>query len=207
MATAKEKREAREREAAAAAKSEQTNQEFMRNPGAVESAHGEIAQVQSSGAKVTVACKLGIPWLELQLSRIEEIDEQGLGTRRLVKEGRKFGPVVRIRGTAYPRGTPPEGFPPAPLIIAGAAMNPGVDKDFWDAWVKMNRLNPLVMNGMIFAHESESAVHGIAREEAANQSGLEPINPKNDLRNLKSTRADVDDIQPDDRRKPATRVA
>lgn len=200
MATAKEKREARERA------NVQANQEFMRNPGAVADAHGDTIETQSAGAKVTVACKLGVAWVDLQLSRVEEVDEQGLGTIRRVKEGRRYGPVLRIRGTAYPRGNVPEGFPPAPLIIGGAAMNPGVDKDFWDQWVKLNERNPLVMNGLIFAHENENIVHGKAREEADNLSGLEPLNPKSDARNLKSTRADVGDVEPDDRRK-TNRVA
>lgn len=199
MATAKERREARERATVEA------NQEFMKNPGAVDDAHGEVAAPQSGGAKVTVACKLGVSWLDLQLSRVEQVEEQGLGTVRTVKEGRRFGPVVRIRGTAYPRGTPPEGFPPPPMIVGGAAMNPGIDKDFWNAWVKLNERNPLVMNGMLFAHENEAQVMGRAREEKANLSGLEPLNPKDDARNLKSTRADVEDIKPDDRRKAPTR--
>lgn len=201
MATAKEKREARERATVEA------NQEFIRNPGAVEDVHGDIAAPQSSGAKVTIACKLGVSWLDLQLSRVEQVEEQGLGTVRTVKEGRRYGPVLRIRGTAYPRGTPPEGFPPPPMIVGGAALNPGIDKDFWDEWVKLNRLNPLVMNGMIFAHESESYVMGKAKEESKNLSGLEPLNPRDDTRNLKSTRADVGDIEPDDRRKPMSRSA
>ena len=200
MATAKEKREARERA------NIERNQEFMQNPSAVADAHGEIERPQSAGAKVTVACKLGVPLFDLQLSETKEVDEQGLGTVRRIKEGRRIGGVVRIRGTAYPRGTPPEGFPPPPLIVGGAAMNPGVDKDFWDRWLEQNKLNPLVINGMLFAHESESYVTGKAKEEAENLSGLEPINPKNDPRNLKSTRADMTDIEPDDRRKPATRA-
>lgn len=200
MATAKEKREARERATV------QRNQEFMQNPSAVADAHGEIERPQSAGAKVTVACKLGVALFDLQLSRTMEVEEQGLGTVRTVREGRRVGSVVRIRGTAYPRGTPPEGFPPAPLIIGGAAMNPGIDKDFWDQWAEQNRLNPLVMNGMIFAHESESYLHGKAREEQDNLSGLEPLNPRDDPRNLKSTRADLGDVEPDDRRKPPVRV-
>lgn len=199
MATAKEKREARERATA------QRNEEFIRNPGAVADVHGDIEQPQSAGAKVTVACKLGVAWFDLQLSVIREVEEQGLGTSRTVRQGQRVGSVVRLRGTAYPRGNPPEGFPPPPLIVAGAAMNPGVDKDFWDQWVEQNKLNPLVMNRLIFAHESESWVQGKAREEAENLSGLEPLNPKGDPRNVKPTRADLSDIQPDDRRTPAIR--
>ena len=199
MATAKEKREARERANA------ERNQEFIHNPGSVADAHGEIEKPQSAGAKVTVGCKLGVPYFDLQLSRIVEVEEQGLGSTRIVKQGKRIGGVVRLRGTAYPRGTVPEGFPSPPLIVGGAAMNPGIDKEFWDEWVHQNRLNPLVVNRMVFAHENESHVIGMAREEADNLSGLEPINPKSDPRNLKSTRADLSDIEPDDRRKPAIR--
>lgn len=195
MATAKEKREERERANQAA------NQEFMQNPGAIAAAHGEVAKPQSAGAKVTIACKLGIAWVDLQLSLMVEKEQQTQTGIRMVKEAVRTGRIVRIRGTAYPRGTTPDGFPARPVIIGGAAMNPGVDKDFWDEWKDQNRLNPLVINGMIFAHESEEQVFGRAREEVSNVSGLEPINPRDDARMPRSTRrGELDDIETEEGR-------
>ena len=87
-------------------------------------------------------------------------------------------------------------------MVGGAALNPGVDKDFWDAWVEQNRLNPLVINGMIFAHEIEDRVVGQAKEVAQITSGLEPIDPKNtkDNRVPRSTRGDIANIETEDSR-------
>lgn len=199
--TAKEKREARAaRRAAQAAEAAPTatevlNKEATIRPDAVASAHGPEIKPSSAGAKVTVACKLGVGWFQLQLCEEQEVDEQTQTGVRRIKKWTRTGKIVRVRGTAYPRGTPPEGFPERPKMIAGAALTPGIDKDFWDRWVQQNRLNPVVVNAMIFADESESRVEGWAREHGGHLSGLEPINPKNDDRMPKSTRSDIENVR------------
>lgn len=188
MATAKEKREARARAIA------ETNHEAIIRPDAVESASGEIAKPASSGGKVTVACKLGIATIDIQLCKMEEKFQQNMQGGRMVTEASRIGPVVRLRGTSYPRGTPPAGFPAPPEIVDGAALNHGIDKDFWDEWVKQNHLNPYVMNRMIFAHESRDHVVGLARELKDQKSGLDPLDPKSkDPRLPRSTREEISD--------------
>lgn len=202
--TAKEKREARAaRRAAQAAEAAPTatevlNKEATIRPDAVASAHGPEIKPSSAGAKVTVACKLGVGWFQLQLCEEQLVDEQTQTGIRTVKVWRRTGRIIRVRGTAYPRGTPPEGFPEKPKMVGGAALTHGIDKDFWDAWITQNRLNPVVVNGMIYAHETESNVEGWARENAGRLSGLEPMNPKDDKRMPKSTRADIDDVKTED---------
>jgi hypothetical protein len=175
---------------------QELNLKAFANPGAVPNAEAPIARPQSSGAKVVVACKLGIAYYDIQLCRIEDKFEQNLQGGRMVKEATRIGEVVRLRGTAYPRGTPPAGFPDRPQMVGGAALNFGIDKEWFDEWLKQNHLNPIVRNKLIFAHETVDAVVGQARDLAAVQSGLEPIDPssKKDRRIPRSTRDEVDDV-------------
>lgn len=194
MTTAKEKREERARAIA------ETNKQAIIHPDKVADAHGEIARPSSAGAKVIVACKLGVAYFSIQLCKMETKFEQNMQGGREVKESTRIGEVVRLRGTAYPRGTPPEGFPERPEIVAGAALNYGIDRDWFNEWLKQNHLNPLVMNKMIFAHEKLDGVRGIAKETAGVQSGLEPISPKKDPRITRSTRSEVSDIETEESR-------
>lgn len=208
--TAKEKRDERERQRKAAAEAgvpagtpvtevDQLNAAQFADPGSSPDAHGDVVRNPQRGRTVTVGCKLGIAWFSMQLCRIEDKFEQNMQGGRMVKEAVRIGEVVRIRGTAYPRGTVPEGFPPAPLIIAGAAMNPGIDAEFWEEWSKQNRLNPLVVNKMIFAHEKDDHVQGMAKEMVGQLSGLDPINPRGDARTPKSLKKEVSDPEPSKR--------
>lgn len=196
----------REAEAAAAraagqkTETQKINERAIARPDLVTS--GGVVQPSQSGAKVTVGLKLGVAYFDIQLCKIEEKFEQNMQGGRMIKEATRIGPKVRLRGTAYPRGTVPEGFPERPRMVGGAALNPGIDKDFWDAWVDQNRLNPLVVNGMIFAHEVEDHVVGLAKETVEVQSGLEPINPKNrkDARVPRSTRTDLTNVETEETR-------
>jgi hypothetical protein len=137
-----------------------------------------------------------VAYLDIQLCQIIEKREMSSQGAKDVKEAIRVGNVVRLRGTSFPRGTLPEGFPEKPLIVAGAAMNPGIDKEWFDEWLRQNKLNPLVQNGMIFAHENLDHVTGQAREQIANQSGLEPVDPKKkDPRVPKPSRSEVSEIE------------
>lgn len=206
--TAKQKREARQRaaaEAKAAGKptadeTQVTNAKAIIRPDAVKDAHGEVARPQHAGAKVIVGCKIGLAYIDIQLCKRVTVYENTQTGPREIQRYDRVGQVVRIRGTAYPRGTPPEGFPDRPPTYDGAALTYGVDKDFWDQWKEQNKLNPIVMNGMIFAHEDIDHVRGIAKETAALKSGLEPVNPKGDNRMPKSTRSDVSNIETEETR-------
>lgn len=183
-------------------KIQQINEAAFKDPGAVQSAHGDFKMPTSSGQTVVVACKLGIAWYEIQLNQIVPKFEQNMQGGRTVNEAIRVGPVVRLRGTAYPRGTPPDGFPPPPIVVGGAALNYGVDKEWFDEWLKQHRQDPLVMNKLIFAHQSDDVVRGAAKDMASLQSGLEPVNPKGDERIPKSTRRgtgampEVSEIEP-----------
>jgi hypothetical protein len=174
------------------------NQKAFADPGAVAAASGGVAQPQRAGAKVIVACKIGVPYVNLQLCEMIEVNEETQTGSRKRMQGRRTGSVVRLRGTAYPRGAKPSEFPDPPVMVGGAALNYGIDKDWFDQWLDQNKRSALVMNGLIFAHEKEDMVRGQATEQAAILSGLEPINPKSDPRIrafAKPTREEVSDVE------------
>lgn len=185
---------------------QQLNQEAIRNPGAVQDAKGPIAKPSSAGAKVTVGCRLGIAYYDLQLCKKEPVFEQNMQGGRTVDVWLRVGNIVRIRGTAYPRGQPPDGFPDRPEIVGGASLTRGVDKEWFDEWLKQHARDPVVMNGMIFAHESNDHIIGMAKETAGRLSGLEPINQKGDPRITKSTRSEISNIETEEGRAKKARL-
>ena len=211
--TAKQKREARQQkldemsnvegfDAMQSAEIAALNEKAFANPAGVAPASGERSVPSSAGAKVIVALKLGVTGIQIQLCEMVKKFEQNMQGGRDVTEANRVGNVVIIRGTAYPRGTPPEGFPSAPEIVAGYALTRGIDRDFWAKWWEQNQKNPLVMNEFIFADESEDRVRKMALERAALSSGLDPINPKkgaNDARIkefARPSRGEVSDLEP-----------
>jgi len=202
MATAAEKRAAREAAQHQAAERAPAvaaaNAAAAQDPGSVRSA--DVIKPQSAGGKVTVACKLGIGWFDLQIYQPKKVQEN---TQTGPREITQFFPVpgvVRIRGTAYPRGTPPEGFPARPEMVGGYALTRGVDEHFWDTWVEQQKKSPYVLNKMIFAYERESDVKGLALDHKDAMSGLEPLNPKKDPRAPKSTNKSVTDVETEESR-------
>lgn len=153
--------------------------------------------------KVTVACKIAVPWFALQLCERREVSENTQTGPRTIEQWFRTGRVVNVRGTAYPAGTPPEGFPARPQLVAGYALTHGVDKEFWDAWVAQQAKAPYVQSGMIMAYEKLDMINGAARERVNELSGLEPLNPKSDPRVPRSTNGAVSSVSPDDGRRQA----
>ena len=154
-----------------------------------------VIKAAVAGAKVTVACKIGVGWFDLQLCEKRIVKENTQTGPRDIEQWFRLPRIVRIRGTAYPRGTPPEGYPERPEMVGGFALTRNVDKDFWDEWEKQNSRSPFVQNKMIFAYESNDAVVGQAKELAETLSGLEPLNPKKDSRMPKPTNTGITEIQ------------
>lgn len=177
----------------------QANIAALTNPGEVASEN--VVKAKASGQTVVVGCKLGVAYYDIYLCRKETVKENTqTGPRDIVQYTPVRSSTIRLRGTAYPRGTTPEGFPEKPVIVEGAALNFNIDKDFWDQWVEQNKLNPLVMNKMLFAHVNVDQVKDQAKEMKAESSGLEPINPRKDGRMPKSTRADVSNVETEESR-------
>lgn len=203
--TAKQKRDAREAAAQAKEVAERrapevaaANAAAAQDPSSVRAA--EVIKPRSAGGKVTVACKIGVGWFDLQIYQPKKVQEN---TQTGPREITQFFPVpgvVRIRGTAYPRGTPPEGFPARPEMVGGYALTRGVDEHFWETWVSQQAKSPYVLNKMIFAYEREDDVRGLAVDHKDDMSGLEPLNPKKDLRAPKSTQKGVSDVETEENR-------
>lgn len=138
------------------------------------------ARPSHAGAKVIVASKLPMA-LDLQHCEMREVQRRLRETMWTELEAAKVGPIVRINGTAYPRGQAPEGFRAAPQMVAGYALTHGVDQDWWDAWEEVNRDAPFVKSGLIFAAETMDEIGQRARGEfKAVTSGLDPVSPPKD---------------------------
>jgi len=155
----------------------------------------------TAGAKVTVACKLGVAWFDLQLCEERTVMENTQTGPRDVKQYVRTGKIVRVHGTAYPRGTPPIGFPAKPQMLNGYALTPNVDKEFWDQWLSQNAKAPMVVNGLIAAYESVDALRGKTKDHVGQMSGLEPMRPDNDPRLPAPMIKGVAAVQTEDSRK------
>lgn len=160
-----------------------------------------VVAAKESRPHVTVACKVAVGWMDLRIFEEIEVKENTQTGPRLVKQWRATGHAIRIRGTAYPRGEPPEGFPEKPQMILGYALTPGVHRDLWEAYEKQNARSPLILNKMIIAFESDADIRAVGKEQSAVLSGLEPIQRvKKDLvdtRIVRPTNGAISAIEPD----------
>lgn len=62
-------------------------------------------------------------------------------------------------------------------VIGGHGLTEGIDKEFFDEWLKANADHPAVKNKLIFAHDKARNAAAQAREQASNKTGVEPIDP------------------------------
>ncbi len=134
-----------------------------------------MAEQKSTSAYVTVACKIGVPWLDLQLCEEREISENTQTGPRQIKQWVKTGKIVRLRGTSYPRGQTPDGFPDRPEMLNGYALTRNVPREFWERWLAQNARAPYVESRMIFAHEAVADIKAQSSDHVKDLSGIEPI--------------------------------
>lgn len=149
---------------------------------------------------VIVACKIPTG-LELQLCVSREFWED---TPTGAKKREKFvrtGKTVLIEGCGYPSGTPPKGYPERPHMVGGYALTYGVDKEFWDAWLKQNVESSFVISGQIFAHGQPESIRSNAKENKDVRSGLEPLQPDNDPRMPKAMNSNITKVETADEMK------
>ena len=124
---------------------------------------------------VSVACKLGIAWLDIQACVKTVVQENTQTGPRDKDMWQKSGPIHRIRGTAYPAGAIPDGFFDRPEMIAGHAITRNVPRKLWDTWFEQNAQSDMVRNGLIFAFVGMDDIKARSREMENVPSGLEPI--------------------------------
>ena len=141
----------------------------------------------TAGAKVSIGCKIAVAWIDLEINEERTLMEDTRTGPREVKVFAHTGDVVRIRGTAYPRGTPPEGFMRPPMMINGYAVTPNVSKEWWEKWKAQRARDPMVINNMIVAFDTADAAKGVTKDYVGELSGLEPVNPISDARMPKPT--------------------
>ena len=139
--------------------------------------------------KVIVACKLPFAWIELQCEKPTQVQQMGRNGQEEVTVYVKHGPIVRIRGTAYPAAQPPEGFIDRPEKLFGFAINRNVSKTFWDAFFEQKKDWPPIKSGAIFAFRRGEDVKARASEMRGLLTGYEPMDPKGDPRNPKPMNA------------------
>lgn len=135
-----------------------------------------------AGGKVTIACKLPLPWIDLQISRLVDKDIPGLNGTVTRKEAVQTGRFIRIRGTAYPRaGGIPDGFPGKPIMMAGFALTPNVSEDDWNEFLENGgAMMDMVRNSLVFAYESLGEVKAACVDNRDRLTGLEPLDPRSD---------------------------
>ena len=149
-----------------------------------------MSDPKSSSTYVTVACKIGLPWIDFEVCEEREISENTQTGPRTIKQWARTGKAVRIRGTAYPRGEAPEGFPQKPQLVLGYALTPNVRRDIWEAIEKQHAKAPYFMSGMIYAFASPDDIKARAKDYDGELSGLEPIQrDKNDITDKRMPRS------------------
>lgn len=88
-------------------------------------------------------------------------------------------PRVTIGGTALPVGVVLDAHQQKRMqsINFGYALTPGVDEEFWEAWLEDHKTMDIVQRRMIFAYEKPNDTRAAARECEGEKSGLEPMDP------------------------------
>lgn len=144
-----------------------------------------------SGATVTVACKHP-GGLILRVFKMEDFNEPVMGGGfRTSQKAIQMEQQVVIRGPAVPFGVVPD-F----RIVGGYALTEGVPADFWELWLQQNATSDIVKNRMIHAHESTPYMVDQAKEQKDLRSGMEPINPAKDPRNVQPRHRNLTAIEP-----------
>lgn len=124
---------------------------------------------------VTVACKVSNGLLLRLFRMVEDVELVLGGGTRKVKRAEQVGDVVKIHGP----GAALFGKNPSYSIVAGYALTPNVDAEFFAEWLKQNKDHDAVKANLIFAYDKPADVEACAKEHEAQRSGLEPIDPDN----------------------------
>lgn len=120
---------------------------------------------------VTVACKLP-HGLILRVFKMVDVEEaQPAGSVRTVPRAQQVGAPVTIKGylQKYDPSNPPVAVAPS------FALTHGVDKEFFEEWLRQNHDHAAVVNNLIFASDKASTVNGRVKEHADQPNGFEPI--------------------------------
>ena len=129
----------------------------------------------SSGATVTVASKLPNKFtIRRHVAETTMQPVLGGGMREVTVYRPCTGPGEEfvLNGTAVEFGLQRNW-----QMAHGFALTMGVPKDLWDAFVEQNKGAAVLENGLIFAHAKTVDTSAHAKENRAQRSGLEPLDP------------------------------
>lgn len=142
-----------------------------------------------SGETVTVACKLPNGFVIRGMKKAtRSIGVQGGGLRDEIyfkADGRR----VTVFGTARAKGADFR-----TRVVGGYALTTGVPKDLFDEWLKTNEDSDMVRNGLVCAFKGVNDAASFGRENAEIKSGLEPLNPLGDKRQVRSMKIGLSDV-------------
>jgi hypothetical protein len=130
---------------------------------------------------VTVACKVANGLLLRLFKMVEDAEPVLGGGTRKIKRAEQIGEAVKINGP----GAALFGRNPAYPVVAGYALTPNVDAEFFTEWLKQNKDHDAVKANLIFAYDKPADVEACAKEHEAQRSGLEPIDPEKPQKALK----------------------
>lgn len=126
---------------------------------------------------VTVACKLPAGLVLRLFDMVDDIDPTPGGGFKKVKRAQiRDGKPVVINGYNQRYNASVDTAPKA--TMGAFALTHGVDKEFFEEWLKQNASLPAVKNGLIFAHGDQDFIQGHIREHEDVKTGLEPLNPQ-----------------------------
>ena len=141
----------------------------------------------TSAETVTVACSLPMG-ATLYLEQAFEANEAVVGGGvRTIKQYRKVGEPVHLKGTKNRTG----GDDPDSPIADGFALTFNVSKDFMDKFFEQSSDWHPVRNGMIRYASNRSDIKAMTKELAGQRTGLEPLNPKGDSRSRGTVKSDL----------------
>jgi len=129
---------------------------------------------------VTVACKIANGLMLRVFKMIDDVEPVLGGGTRKVKRAEQVGDAVRIQGP----GAALFGKNPAYPVVAGFALTPNVDADFFKEWEKQNQDHEAVKAGLIFAYDKPADVEACAKDHEKQRSGLEPIDPDKPMKGI-----------------------
>lgn len=130
-----------------------------------------------SQGEVTVALKMPAG-LILSTFIMREINEATpVGFRQVQKAFPSGRQQVRLNGYATPVGMSPKCE-----VINGFAITKGVPADIWEQWLKDNIDSIMVERGIIYGDPDMDNVKRHCLEHDKLENGLQPINPKGDIR-------------------------
>ena len=159
-------------------------------------------EIRGTSSHVIVACKVALPWLEFQVCNPKSVIRESLTGSREITEWDKSGELVRVRGTSFPSGTPPEGMT-RPEMINGYAITEGIKRSTWEVIAQQHAQALYMQNNLVLAASSREEIAAMTRENLSLRSGLEPLQVSKagivDSRAPKSARREISNVTTSER--------